>query len=355
MGAILSERTAIEWTDATWNPTTGCTRVSAGCDHCYAERLSRRLLATTYRARLPVVNTKANRRDPFAVRTWPDRLEIPGSWRRPRRVFVNSMSDLFHKDVPEEFVRRCFQVMLGVGRHVYQVLTKRPGRAARFVERHRDLFPKGLPPHVWIGTSVERQSADYRIRHLLAVPASVRFLSCEPLIGALDLSSFLTHRRAIHWVIVGGESGPGARPLDPHWARLVRDQCRAHQVPFFFKQWGGRTPKAGGRELDGQDWNELPASRLSQTANIKEETARRAQTRCSNGRHDVRVRMSSAVGRSDGSGYVDERLERWPVGGRLVRHERSPGTPRHSPTCAGRDRLRYVWPMSVRFASFSVP
>ena len=259
----MPERTAIEWTDATWNPTTGCTRVSAGCDHCHAERLSRRLLAATYCAQLPVVNTEANRGNPFAVRTWPDRLAIPGSWRRPRRVFVNSMADLFHKDVPEGFVRRCFQVMLGVGRHVYQILTKRPGRAARFVERHRDLFPTGLPPHVWIGTSVERQSVDYRIRHLMAVPASVRFLSCEPLIGALDLSSFLTHRRAIHWVIVGGESGPGARPLDPQWARLVRDQCRTRQVPFFFKQWGGRTPKAGGRELDGQDWNELPASRLS--------------------------------------------------------------------------------------------
>ena len=269
----MPERTAIEWTDATWNPTTGCTRVSAGCDHCYAERLAGRLLAANYRARLPVVDTEANRRDPFAVRTWPERLAIPGSWRRPRRVFVNSMSDLFHKDVPEKFVRRCFQVMLDVGRHVYQVLTKRPGRAARFVEKHADLFPAGLPSHVWIGTSVEDQSVAYRVRHLMAVRAAVRFLSCEPLIGPLDLSDFLpgqgcvrqlcreadTAPSRLHWVIAGGESGPGARRMAPEWPRLLRDQCRAGGVPFFFKQWGGRTPKAGGRELDGTTWDEFPS------------------------------------------------------------------------------------------------
>ena len=276
----MPERTYIEWTDATWNPTTGCTRVSACCDHCYADRLSRRLLADTYRARLPVVNTAANRQDPFAVRTWPERLSIPASWRQPRRIFVNSMSDLFHKEVPEDFVRRCFEVMLGVGRHVYQVLTKRPARAAKFVRRHADLFPSGLPSHIWIGTSVENQSVAYRVRHLLAVPASVRFLSCEPLIGPLDLSGFLrgdeTARsdapghgnrsglRAedappkLHWVIVGGESGPDARQMAPGWARTVRDDCAASGVPFFFKQWGGRTPKAGGRELDGMTFDGFP-------------------------------------------------------------------------------------------------
>lgn len=276
----MPERTSIEWTDATWNPTTGCTRVSAGCDHCYADRLSRRLLADTYRARLPVVNTAANRRDPFAVRTWPERLSIPASWRRPRRIFVNSMSDLFHKEVPEDFVRRCFEVMLGVGRHVYQVLTKRPARAAKFVRRHADLFPSGLPSHIWIGTSVENQAVAYRVRHLLAVPASVRFLSCEPLIGPLDLSGFLSGRdtgrsdapghgnrsglRAedappkLHWVIVGGESGPDARQMAPEWVRTVRDHCATSAIPFFFKQWGGRTPKAGGRELDGMTFDGFP-------------------------------------------------------------------------------------------------
>ena len=278
----MPERTSIEWTDATWNPTTGCTRVSAGCDHCYADRLSRRLLADTYRARLPVVNTAENRRDPFAVRTWPERLSIPASWRRPRRIFVNSMSDLFHKEVPEDFVRRCFEVMLGVGRHIYQVLTKRPARAAKFVRRHADLFPSGLPSHIWIGTSVEDQSVAYRVRHLLAVRAAVRFLSCEPLIGPLDLSGFLSggdtgrsdapghgNRSGLraedappklHWVIVGGESGPDARQMAPEWARTVRDDCVASDVPFFFKQWGGRTPKAGGRELDGTTWDGLPTT-----------------------------------------------------------------------------------------------
>ena len=259
----MPDRSAIEWTDATWNPTTGCTRVSAGCDHCYAERLSRRLLARTYCARLPMVNTAENRRNPFAVRVWPERLRVPGLWREPRRIFVNSMSDLFHNEVPEDFVRQCFAVMLRVDRHVYQVLTKRPARAASFVERHADLFPRGLPGHIWIGTSVEDQSVDYRVPHLLGVPAAVRFLSCEPLIGPLDLSLFLDGFAAgdeLHWVIVGGESGQGARPMDPQWARGLRDQCRAARVPFFFKQWGGRTPKAGGRDLDGATWDQYPES-----------------------------------------------------------------------------------------------
>ncbi|MXY31157.1 MAG: phage Gp37/Gp68 family protein [Gammaproteobacteria bacterium] len=257
----MADRSAIEWTDATWNPTTGCTRVSAGCDHCYAEELSRRLLTKTYCSRLPVVDTPDNRRDPFAVRTWPERLRIPASWKAPRRVFVNSMSDLFHKDVPEGFVLRCFEVMLRVDRHVYQVLTKRPARAAKFVGQHDYMFSGGLPNHIWIGTSVEDQAVDYRIRHLLAVPASVRFLSCEPLIGPLDLTAFMNDQEQssrLHWVIAGGESGSNARPMHPRWARDLRDQCSRGGVPFFFKQWGGRTPKAGGRELDGHTWDEYP-------------------------------------------------------------------------------------------------
>lgn len=254
----MADSTAIEWTDATWNPMTGCTRVSAGCDRCYAECLAHRLLAATYLARKPVIDTPENCQDPFAVRIWPERLSLPERWKTPRRVFVNSMSDLFHKDIPEDFTRDCFRVMRRVRHHVYQILTKRPARAARFVARNADLFPKGLPGHIWIGTSVENQDTAHRIRHLLVVPAMVRFLSCEPLIGPVELAPFVNSPEKLHWVIVGGESGIGARPMHPDWARQLRDTCLSNQVPFFFKQWGGRTPKAGGRELDGRTWDEYP-------------------------------------------------------------------------------------------------
>lgn len=262
----MGGKSKIEWTDATWNPTTGCTRVSAGCDNCYAERLAHRLLSAQYRKRLPVINSAANRADPFAVRIWPDRLAIPGSWRGSRRVFVNSMSDLFHADIPEAFLRECFEVMLAVDRHVYQVLTKRPSRALRFFERNRDLFPLGcLPSHIWIGTSVEDQDSAYRIRQLRAIPAQTRFLSCEPLIGRLDLRGELRDAggTAVHWVIVGGESGPHARPIKRSWVRRIRDDCISAGIPFFFKQWGGLTPKAGGRELDGMLWDQFPQMRGS--------------------------------------------------------------------------------------------
>lgn len=258
----MSDQSQIEWTDSTWNPTTGCTKVSRGCDHCYAERLANRLLSGTYRSRLPVVNNAENRADPFALRIWPERLTIPASWRTPRRVFVNSMSDLFHVDVPALFIRQCFEVMLEIDRHVYQILTKRPARAARFVRDNADLFDGGvLPEHIWIGTSVEDQEAAYRIAHLQQVPATIRFLSCEPLLGPVVLSESLRGPEAgmgIHWVIVGGESGPDARPLDGAWVRSLRDQCSDLEIPFFFKQWGGLTPKAGGRELDGTVWDEYP-------------------------------------------------------------------------------------------------
>lgn len=250
----MGDQTGIEWTDATWNPVTGCTKVTRGCDHCYAETLANRLLGPVYRKRLPVVDTEANRKDPFAVRIWPDRLRQPAAWAEPRRVFVNSMSDLFHSDIPPRFARRIFKVMLEVDHHTYQVLTKRPARATRFYETNRDLFGgQPIPSHIWIGTSVEDQEVEYRVRHLRRVPAEIRFLSCEPLLGPLALNL-----QGIHWVIVGGESGPGHRPLDLTWVRMIRETCRREEVPFFFKQVGGRTPKSNGRELDGRTWDEMP-------------------------------------------------------------------------------------------------
>lgn len=250
----MSTRTGIEWTDATWNPVTGCTRVSKGCENCYAATLARRLLQKTYLARSPVVDSDITRADPFAVRIWPERLTRPEHWREPRMIFVNSMSDLFHAHVPTGFGRRIFATMLRANWHTYQVLTKRPARAHRFWKDNRDLFDGGpLPAHIWLGTSVEDQSAAYRVRHLQSVPATVRFLSCEPLIGPLEID--LT---GIHWLIVGGESGPVRRPMESEWVISLRNQCQAAGVPFFFKQWGGRTPKAGGRVLEGRLWNDMP-------------------------------------------------------------------------------------------------
>jgi protein gp37 len=250
----MGERTQIEWTDATWNPTTGCTKVSAGCDNCYAHTLAHNRLADVYRRKLPIVQTPEAEADPFAVRIWPERLKQPEKWSDARMIFVNSMSDLFHNDIPEEYLRNIFEVMLRVDRHVYQVLTKRPARAQKFYQRHADLFARRpMPEHIWLGTSVEHNDVAYRVRQLRDVPAEIRFLSCEPLLGPLTLD--LT---GLHWVIVGGESGVGYRAMQPEWATEVRDQCVNAGVPFFFKQWGGRTPKAKGRLLEGRTWDELP-------------------------------------------------------------------------------------------------
>jgi len=250
----MGQSSGIEWTDATWNPVTGCTRLSAGCDNCYAATLSNRLLRETYLSRTPAVDSDTTRRDPFAVRLWPERLEQPLRWREPRLVFVNSMSDLFHADIPDDFVRSIFEVMLRADWHTFQILTKRPTRAARFCRANRDLFDgRPLPEHIWLGTSVENQDVAYRVRHLAAVPALVRFLSCEPLIGPLTLDL-----ADVQWVIVGGESGPVRRPMQEGWVTSLRDQCATANVPFFFKQWGGRTPKAGGRHLEGELWDEMP-------------------------------------------------------------------------------------------------
>lgn len=250
----MGDRSRIEWTDATWNPTTGCTRVSSGCDHCYAAVLANGRLADIYLKRKPANDKASNRRDPFAVRLWPERLAHPLRWKDSRRIFVNSMSDLFHTDIPEAFQRKVFEVMLQADHHIYQVLTKRPSRAERFVRRNADLFVAGMvPAHIWVGTSVESQDVVYRVAQLRAVPAELRFLSCEPLLGRLELDL-----DSIGWVIVGGESGIGHRPMELDWSRAIRDQCLAEGVPYFFKQVGGRTPKAGGRMLDGRTWDEYP-------------------------------------------------------------------------------------------------
>lgn len=256
---VMGQASKIEWTDSTWNPVTGCTKVSTGCDNCYAHTLAYGRLSEVYLRGLPVVNTPENGTDPFAVRVWRDRFTQPLKWVDPRVIFVNSMSDLFHVDVPEADVRQIFEVMLRANWHVYQVLTKRPSRALRFFEQNRDLFRGGeVPAHIWMGTSVEDEKVAFRVDHLRALPAAVRFLSCEPLLGPLNDLDL----RGIHWVIGGGESGIGFRRADPEWARGLRDLCVRSGVPFFWKQWGGRTPKAGGRILDGRTWDEMPEAEV---------------------------------------------------------------------------------------------
>jgi protein gp37 len=257
----VSDGTAIEWTEATWNPTTGCDRVSPGCDNCYALTLARRLKA----AGNPRYRRDGSPRTSgpgFGLTLHWDKLEEPLRWRRPRLIFVNSMSDLFHKGVSDEFVRLVFGTMAETPQHTYQILTKRPGRMTSVLRR---IQPNPLP-NVWLGTSVEDQRwADIRIPRLIQTPAWTRFLSCEPLLGPIDLSSYAdgVSQPEIDWVIVGGESGSGHRPMDPAWARSLRDQCVEADIPFFFKQWGGRTPKAGGRTLDDQEWDQLPDTRHS--------------------------------------------------------------------------------------------
>ena len=238
----MALKSTIEWTNSTWNPVTGCTKISAGCDHCYAERLSERFRGVEGH---PYESG-------FDLTLRPDRLDHPRRWRRPQLIFVNSMSDLFHKNVPTEYIESVFDTMELADWHIYQVLTKRSSLMRRFVrERYGD---RTAPPHIWLGVSIENAEALTRLRHLKQTNASVRFVSFEPLLGppgAVNLEN-------IHWVIAGGESGPGARPVQPEWVRNLRDQCQAQDVAFFFKQWGGRTPKAGGNSLDGRQWQEYP-------------------------------------------------------------------------------------------------
>jgi protein gp37 len=244
----MSSRSRIEWTETTWNPTTGCDKISAGCDNCYALALAKRLKAMGS-AKYQADGDPRTSGPGFGVTVHEDVLTAPLRWRSPRVVFVNSMSDLFHARVPTAFVARVFEVMAATPQHTYQVLTKRATRLRRLAP---DL---PWPANVWIGVSVEDHDAAGRVDELRQVPAAVRFLSCEPLLGPLD-GLDLT---GIGWVIAGGESGPGARPVDPSWVTQLRDGCLAGRTPFFFKQWGGRSPKAGGRLLDGRTWDEMPA------------------------------------------------------------------------------------------------
>ncbi len=242
----MSDGSSIEWTQATWNPVTGCTKVSPGCAHCYAETFAERFRGVSghpYEVG-------------FDLTLRPERLTLPLDWKKPRLIFVNSMSDLFHEDVPVDFVARAFETMRQADWHTFQVLTKRPERAAEIAP----LLGR-WPDNVWMGTSVENQRWTTRIDHLRRVPARTRFLSCEPLLGPLTLD--LTD---IHWVIVGGESGPKARPMKEEWAESIRTQCECAGVPFFFKQWGaydchGRRVGKGraGRELHGRTWDGMPA------------------------------------------------------------------------------------------------
>lgn len=248
--------TAIEWTETTWNPVTGCDRISPGCDHCYALRLAGRLKAMG-QAKYQHDGDPRTSGPGFGVTCHRRALDEPLTWAKPRLVFVNSMSDLFHDQVPDEFIADVFDVMAchgPIARHTFQVLTKRPQRMARLLRRWANDEGYHGAPNVWLGTSIESELYTFRADYLRLTPARTRFLSLEPLLGPLP-SLDLT---LIDWVIVGGESGPGARRMDPDWAREIRDLCVAVGVPFFFKQWGGRTPKAGGRQLDGRTWDEMP-------------------------------------------------------------------------------------------------
>ena len=228
----------IEWTDATWNPVTGCTKISPGCKYCYAERIANRLQAMG----------QPNYANGFELTLQPHMLELPLKWRQPRRVFVNSMSDLFHKDVPLTFIHKVFSVMGRADWHQYQILTKRSDRLLEISPFLR------WEPHIWMGVSVESQDYVFRIDHLRRTGAQVKFLSLEPLLGPLRKLNL----QGIDWVIVGGESGPGARPMKSDWVREIRDQCLQADVPFFFKQWGGAVKSRAGRLLDGRTWDDMP-------------------------------------------------------------------------------------------------
>jgi protein gp37 len=239
----MASESNIEWTDATWNPVTGCTKISQGCKHCYAERMAGRLK----------LMGSPRYKDGFKVTLHEDLIDAPARWSKPRMIFVNSMSDLFHEQVPEDFIVKVFETMAKCSQHTFQVLTKRSDRLRAIAHRLR------WPKNVWMGVSVEDERVVQRVLDLLEVPAAVRFLSCEPLIGPLTSLPL----KGIHWCIVGGESGPGARPMEAHWVESILRQCQRADVAFFFKQWGGVQKHQTGRELHGRTWDELPAPVLA--------------------------------------------------------------------------------------------
>lgn len=235
----MADNSAIEWTEATWNPVTGCDRISPGCAHCYARTFAERWRGVPGHAY----------EQGFDLRLWPERIDQPLRWKRPRQIFVNSMSDLFHPDVPDEFIAEVFATMVEADQHVFQILTKRPERLLELA----DELP--WPPHVWMGVSIENRRFVHRADLLREVPASIRFISAEPLLGPLE-GLDLTE---IHWLIAGGESGAGHRPIREEWVLDLRDRCESSDVAFFFKQWGGFRPKSNGRLLEGREWNAMPA------------------------------------------------------------------------------------------------
>jgi len=238
----MANRSSIEWTGSTWNPLTGCTKVSPGCKHCYAERMARRLKAMG----------QPNYANGFRLTMHEHVLERPLEWKKPQMIFVNSMSDLFHQDVPLDFIERVFDVMRRATWHTFQVLTK---RSRRLYALNCEI---DWPANVWMGVSVENSDYAFRIDHLRQTDARVKFLSLEPLLGPLPALNLC----GIDWVIVGGESGPGARPMKEEWVSDIRDQCLASDVPFFFKQWGGVHKKRNGRMLQGRTWDEIPVSAI---------------------------------------------------------------------------------------------
>jgi protein gp37 len=237
----MADRSRIEWTEATWNPVTGCSKVSPGCAHCYAETFAERWRG------VPGHPYEQG----FDLRVWPERLEMPLRWRRPRAVFVNSMSDLFHEDIPDHYVAQVFDVMVRAEQHTFQILTKRQDRLAELASQ--------LPwrRNIWMGVTIENRRFVHRADALREVPAAVRFISAEPLLGPLDGLDLA----GIDWLITGGESGPRHRRIDREWVTDLRDRCQNEGVAFFFKQWGGHRPKSGGRRLDGREWDQMPQPR----------------------------------------------------------------------------------------------